>query len=102
MKDLLQEIIRRIAIEADPDKIILFGSRAKGEKSEWSDYDICILKTDQIRKSDLEKRIYLKLFGLGVPVDIIVETPERFMELKKNKFLVYREIAEYGKTVYEK
>jgi len=102
MKEPLKEIIKRIVEEADPDKIILFGSRAKWDNKNWSDYDICVLKSDIVKRNDLEKRIYLKLFGVGVPVDIIVETPERFKELKVNKFLIYREIAKYGRTVYEK
>lgn len=102
MDAILKEIIRRILEGVEPDKIILFGSRAKGECPKWSDYDICILKSDATNKGDLEKRIYLKLFGIGVPVDIIVETPERFEQLKGNKFLIYHEIAKYGRIVYEK
>jgi len=44
MKDTLNETTKRIVEEADPDKIILFGSRAKGEAKKESDYDICVLK----------------------------------------------------------
>ena len=44
MESTLNEITKRIVKEADPDKIILFGSRAKGEEKEESDYDICVLK----------------------------------------------------------
>lgn len=105
MDEKLKEIVKRIVEEVDPDKIILFGSRAKGNSSKWSDYDLCILKSDKsnkVKRNDLEKRIYLKLFGMGVPVDVIVETMERFHELKGNKFLIYREIAKYGRTIYEK
>jgi predicted nucleotidyltransferase len=102
MPNSLKEIVKRIVEEVDPDKIILFGSRAKDEKKGWSDYDICVLKSDTVKRNNLEKRIYLKLIGVGVPLDIIVETVERFKELKENKFLIYREIAKYGKTIYEK
>jgi len=102
MDENLKEIIKRIVEEVDPDKIILFGSQAKGESKNWSDYDICVLKKDIKHRRKLAQRIYCKLFGVKVSVDIIVETLERFEELKQNKFLVYREIAEYGRTVYEK
>ena len=44
MESTLNEITKRIVKEADPDKIILFGSRAKGEEKKESDYDICVLK----------------------------------------------------------
>lgn len=102
MEDALKEIIKRVVEEADPDRIILFGSRVKAKTTKWSDYDICVLKSNSGKRNELEKRIYLKLFGIGVPVDIIVETMERFNELKENKFLIYHEIAKCGKIIYEK
>ncbi len=103
MKDnILEEIIKRIVEEAHPDKIILFGSQAKGKNKEWSDYDICVLKRDIGHRRKLAQRIYHKLFGVGASVDIIVETPEIFDELKGKWFLVYSEIAKYGSVIYEK
>lgn len=102
MDEHLEEAIRRIVEEVNPDKIILFGSRAKGAEKEQSDYDIFVLKSGITHRGEIEKRIYLKLFGIGVPVDVIVEVPDRFEELKDNPFLVYSEVAKYGKVVYEK
>ena len=87
---------------ADPDKIILFGSRAKENDRECSDYDICILKKDVTHKRKLAQKIYHKLFGVGASVDVIVETPEKFNELKDKWFLVYGEIAKSGSVMYEK
>ena len=52
-------------------------------------------------KRKLAQRIYLML-DVNVPVDVIVETPETFNELKDNPFLIYNEIAKYGQVVYEK
>jgi len=37
MRDTLNETTKRIVEEVDPDKIILFGSRAKGEEKKESD-----------------------------------------------------------------
>lgn len=102
MRDPLGEIIKRIVEEVDPDKIILFGSRAKGKSRRWSDYDICVLKRDAKDESELTKKIYRKLFGVGASVDVIVETPDKFDRLKDKWFLVYSEIAKFGRVVYEK
>jgi len=98
----LDEIIERIVIEADPDKIILFGSRAKRKDKRGSDYDICILKKRIMNRRELAKRIYHKLFGIGASVDVIVETPNRFNKLKNKWFLIYNEIAKFGEVIYEK
>lgn len=98
----LNEITKRIVEEADPDKITLFGSRAKRKETEGSDYDICVLKKGIVHKRDLTRKIYQKLFGVGASVDVIVETPDKFDELKDKWFLIYSEIAKTGRVVYEK
>ena len=102
MDEQLEEIIKRIKEEANPDKIILFGSRAKGENKKWSDYDVCILKKGIRDRRKFAKGIYHKLFGVGASVDIIVETPDRFDKLKDKWFLIYSEIAKSGRVVYGK
>lgn len=102
MDNTLKEIITRIVDSEEPDKIILFGSRAKGKSKEWSDYDIYVLKKDIENKRKLAQKIYRNLFSVGASVDVIVETPEKFNELKDKWFLVYGEIAKSGSLVYEK
>lgn len=100
-KDYLREITQQIVKEVAPDKIILFGSRAKEKQSKESDYDIFVLKNGVTHKRKLAQNIYLKL-DVDVPVDIIVETPQRYNQLKNNPFLIYSEIAKYGRVIYEK
>ena len=100
-QNILAEIIQKVVEEAVPDKIILFGSRVKGEQTEKSDYDICVLKKGVLHKRKLAQRIYLAL-DINAPVDVIVETPERFNELKDNPFLIYHDIAKYGRVMHEK
>ncbi len=102
MDPVLSEIIKRIVKDVAPDKIILFGSRAKKESKNWSDYDICILKNKIENKRKLTQMIYKNLFGVGAAVDIIVETPDKFNELRNKWFLVHSEIARSGNVVYEK
>ncbi|MCD4784960.1 MAG: nucleotidyltransferase domain-containing protein [Candidatus Eremiobacteraeota bacterium] len=101
MQNILTEIIQKVVEEAVPEKIILFGSRAKGEQTKDSDYDICVLKKGVFHKRKLAQRIYLAL-DVSASVDIIVETPEIFNELKNNPFLIYSDIAKFGNVVYEK
>ena len=44
---ILEDIIRRIVEVADPEKIILFGSAARGEMGRNSDVDLLIIKGRQ-------------------------------------------------------
>lgn len=76
---VLAEMVRRLVAELQPERIYLFGSRARGEAHPESDYDLLIVvkeRTDQGR--DMEQRAYGALWGLRVPVDIVIMTADYF------------------------
>jgi len=98
----LKNIVDLITRSADPDRIILFGSRSKGTQTSKSDYDICVIKHGVKHRRELAMKLYRDLYGVGVPVDIIVETPETFEELSSNPFMIYHDIARQGRLLYEK
>ncbi|HEX2954062.1 MAG TPA: nucleotidyltransferase domain-containing protein [Bacillota bacterium] len=98
LNDAVDIIVKNFA----PDKIILFGSRATGTADQDSDYDLCILKSDIQHKRKTAQDIYRALVGLQFSVDVIVETPEKFYELKTNPYFIYGKIAKDGEILYEK
>lgn len=98
----LSRIVRIIVEAVDPDSIILFGSRTTGNEEKESDYDICVLKSGIETRRKTARLLYRSLYGVGVPVDILVETPDSFNIFKTNPYLIYRDIAKYGKVLYEK
>ena len=102
MNNLLDRVIERIVQGVQPDRIILFGSQARGDNSEESDYDLCVIKSGVKHRRKLAQQIYRLLYGAGVAVDVIVETPESFDKLKDDPFLIYKEIMNDGKILYEK
>jgi predicted nucleotidyltransferase len=73
---LLDEIVRRVVEVAHPDRIILFGSAARGETGPDSDVDLLVVKSGVSYRGRLEEEIHLNFFGLGTPVDVVVATPE--------------------------
>jgi len=102
MDNPLEKAIDIIVKVADPDRIILFGSRARGDNKEDSDYDICVIKRDVEHRRKLAQKLYRSLYGVRIPIDIIVETPEDFDNLKDDPFLIYKQISKDGVLVYEK
>lgn len=78
MTTKLKNLVQTLVKEVDPDRIILFGSRARGDAEEQSDYDICVLKTGVQHRRNLAKKIYRLLYDFDAPLDVIVETPEYF------------------------
>ena len=106
LKDpILRKIVEVIVKEIDPDKIILFGSRARGDYNEHSDYDILILKRGikPEERRPLQRRIRETLFNHKIyGVDVIVQETDRFYELKDIPFKVYFMAYREGKIIYEK
>jgi predicted nucleotidyltransferase len=102
MDDKLNEIIDRIVMVADPDMILLFGSRASGDERDDSDYDILIIKSDLDNSRKLAKKIYNSLSGIGVPVDLVIVDKERMNQHLDDPYMIYGEALREGKTLYAK
>ncbi len=97
---VLAEVIRRIVEVADPEKIILFGSAARGDMSRHGDLDLLIIKEggDAL---DLMGRIYMRLHGVGTAVDALVVAPEDVERYKNSDALVFRPALQEGRVIYE-
>jgi predicted nucleotidyltransferase len=96
----LKEIIKRILKVITPDKIILFGSRARGNARNDSDYDLLIVKDDIINSNKIEGEIYISFVGLEAPVDIILTTSEKLEKYKDTIGYVYKSALKDGIVVY--
>jgi len=97
---VLDEIIRRIVEVAQPEKIIMFGSAARGEMGPHSDVDLLVIKPNVVHRGRLAGEIYMNLFGVGQAVDIIVVTPEDIERYGESIGLVYRPALREGKVIY--
>ena len=97
----LQEIIRRIVEVAQPEKIILFGSAARGEMGPNSDFDLLVAKSGDYHRGRLVEEIYMHLFGVGQAVDVIV-TPEDIIRFQDSHFQVMKPALKEGKVIYER
>ena len=99
-KKKLAEIIRRIVEVAKPDKIIMFGSAAKGTMGPNSDVDLLVIKSGNIHRRRLAQKIYMNLFGVGQAVDVIVVTPEDVERYRDSFALVIYPALREGKVIY--
>lgn len=96
---VLNPIIERIVEVADPERIILFGSAARGEMGPHSDIDLMVVKSG-VHRRKLAQRIYRNLIGIGQPVDVIVVTPEDLDKYGDSHALVVSPALEEGIEVY--
>ncbi len=93
------DIIRRVVETAQPEKIILFGSAARGDMGPNSDVDLLIIK-EEADALNLMARIYRKLHGVGAAVDAIVVSPEDVERFKDSHALIIKPALREGRVVY--
>ena len=100
MTDLLAEITRRIREVSDPEQIILFGSRARGDSQPDSDVDLLIIK-DNIESTRVEAgRIYRALSNIALPIDVVVVRPAYVERYKDIIGTIVRPALREGKVLY--
>src|SRR3990170_403210 len=97
--NVIQEIVRRIVEKARPQRIILFGSAARGEPGPESDIDLLIVKAN-VHRRRLAMDLYEVLADIGHPVDLIVATPEDIEEYGESPALVLEAALREGKVLY--
>ncbi len=75
----LAEIVRRLVEAYQPDRIYLFGSRARGDVTPDSDYDLMVVVPDAAPPEHRGSRLaYETLWGTGTAGDILVWTRDSF------------------------
>jgi uncharacterized protein len=100
--ELIRGMVRRIAEEYAPERVILFGSHAYGHPGPDSDVDLLIIKDTPERFIDRWTTVRSMLSDLkrGVPVDTIVLTPDEVSQRLQRGDQFIAEIMENGKVLY--
>ena len=96
---VLDEIVRRIVAVAQPEKVILFGSAARGEMNRHSDLDLLVVK-DGVHRGDMTENIYRHLHGVDAAVDVVVVTPDDVERYRNSHALVIKPALREGKVIY--
>ncbi len=97
---VLRDIIQSVVEAAQPDKIILFGSAARGEMGPDSDVDLLVIKEGKFNRDRVSREIYRKLSGAGAPVNAVVVTPEEVAQYGDSPYLVIYPALREGRVVY--
>ena len=95
-REMLDSIVDAVA----PEKIILFGSAARGDTNAQSDLDLLVVK-DKCHQMKTAARIYHKLPRPRPPVDAVVVWPEDLVRHKDTHWLVIGPALKEGRTIYE-
>jgi predicted nucleotidyltransferase len=85
---------------ARPERIILFGSAARGEMGPNSDVDLLVIKSGRFNRGRLMEELYMHMEGADAAVDIVIATPEAVRQYGESPWLVLAPALKEGKVVY--
>jgi uncharacterized protein len=94
-------MIRRILATGHPQKIILFGSRARGEARLDSDYDLLLIEPSDLPRYKRSARYRRALVGVVPAKDILVWTPEEVAEWHEVPHAFITTVVREGMVLYE-
>lgn len=97
---VINELVRRIVEVAQPRRIVLFGSAARGEMSPLSDLDVLVIVAEQTPRRQTVQQIYRNLIGFGHAADIVVATESDLDQYGDNCSLVYYPAIREGREIY--
>ena len=98
----IQQAVDRIVNRFRPDKIILFGSIARGQCDPDSDADLLVVMPVNGSKRQRAVQMDLVLEGIPIPIDLIVVTPDDVEKYRDALGTVIREAVHEGKVLYER
>jgi predicted nucleotidyltransferase len=99
----LDTIVETIVQEAQPERVILFGSRARGTAQEESDYDLLVVVRDVQNEREVSRPVYRALLDkkTGAAVDVVVVNAEALERYRENPFYIYGQALREGKVLYD-
>jgi len=99
--ELLDEITKRLANSIHPERIYLFGSHAAGTADQDSDVDLLIVVPDTGKSTrEIARQGRARLWGLTIPLDLIVCTKSEFERYRHVANNVMNEAFLDGRIIY--
>ena len=98
----INDIVNRIVMRFNPDKIILFGSYASGNPNNDSDLDLLVINDTDLPRHKRSFDIQKALIGSMIPMDILVYTKTEFEHEKNEKGSFLNSAIKTSKVLYER
>jgi predicted nucleotidyltransferase len=100
--DPLSESVRRLRGSLPAERIYLFGSRARGEATEESDFDFLVVVRDSpLPRYKREQQAFRALCGMGIAKDVLVFTRREFEKGLAVVTSLPATVAREGRLIYE-
>lgn len=96
----IRRMVKRIVTRFHPDRVILFGSRARGDARPDSDVDILVVMPTGPAKREAQLDVRSALHDIRMPVDVIVSSPDEYAWRKDVVGTIEWPASREGKVLY--
>jgi len=98
---VLSDMVEKMRLVGSPEKIILFGSQARGDNNLDSDIDLLVVESTNLPRYKRAARYRKAIAGLFLNKDIVVWSPEEIEEWKSVSNAFITTILREGRVLYE-
>ncbi len=103
---LIAGMVQALVDAADPEQVILFGSRGRGDQRERSDVDLIVVESEPFRPGRSRHQEILRLMTalrpFGVPTDVLVYSKDEVEYWRDSINHVLARALREGKVLYER
>jgi len=99
-QEIIELMVQVIVSRFHPERIILFGSQARGEASTESDIDLLVIMPGEVNRRRVTVDILHALHNMPAPKDIIVTTPHEIATRGQLRCTILHTALQEGKVVY--
>lgn len=99
-------MVERIVAAVDPEKVILFGSHARGEARPDSDVDLLVVEKTPFSRERSRwaetNRLHLALRGCGMAKDVLLYSEDEYKVWRNSLNHVVGRACREGRVLYER
>ena len=99
---IVEAMVGRLTDQFNPESILLFGSRARGDSTEWSDVDLLVVMPDGTNRRQTAIEMHVALGDLPAAKDIVVTTPAHIEQRGHVIGTILRPALREGTVLYER
>lgn len=98
----IERVATRLGQAANAERVVLFGSYARGDASETSDVDLLIIAQSELPRFKRTRELYKLFRPYPFAMSLIVYTPEEIDKGKRSPVSFVSNVLREGKTLYER